>query len=389
MHVEREIHLWRRAQVRISDADPGYGVPMATIGYYVHHHGTGHVSRYEKIRTAMEGSGHALTALSERDIDGGVVLPSDRVDPAIDPEAGGALHWAPVGSHASARRTHCVLDWILGARPAGMVVDVSVEMATLARLAGLATVVVRQHGNRTDQPHTLAYRSAMRLLAPFPQQLEHADTPQWVIDKTSYSGFVSEAKCSGSHRRDVPSPSDVVVLWGTGGGRLSPRALESLADAAAPNRVWFAGCMGERLGDEPSHRANVKHLGWVDDVAALLSRRPIVVTSAGNNTVSDAAGADCPLIVCPQARPFDEQRRHGEALDAAGACAVATPTMSCADWSAAISAARERRSTLGALAGTHGARRAADIIVSALVERSVGPDSERLGIATPVFSSRS
>lgn len=58
---------------------------------------------------------------------------------------------------------------------------------------------------------------------------------------------------------------------------------------------------------DSSDLGNVVALGWVEDIDDLLAGRPVVIASAGNNTVAAAARFGCPLVVVPQPRPFDEQ----------------------------------------------------------------------------------
>ncbi|MEP2371108.1 glycosyltransferase [Ilumatobacter sp.] len=327
------------------------------IGYYVHHHGAGHVARYRKI---VEASGDRFVPISELTLPGGLRLPPDVVSHGTDESADGALHWAPVGDHGSARRSRIFGDWLDDARPRGVVIDVSVEAALLCRLFGVATVVVRQHGVRTDGPHLMAYRSARRLLAPFPSELEHRDTPAWVTRKTEYAGFIGGGPHGPTTPPPAPSsnpgPDDVVVLWGTGGGQLSPDDAAGIVRAAGPGRVWFAGREGSRFAS-----LGIVDCGWVADVASLLRSSPTVVASAGNNVVADAAFARCALVVVPQQRPFDEQVRHAESLDTAHAAAVVTVDGD-TDWGRAIDVARHRRGTLAQMAGSGGAASAAGVI---------------------------
>jgi len=335
-----------------------------TIGYYVHHHGTGHRSRFAKI--LVHADSH-LVPLSELEVPGGVRLVSDVPSGPVDPTAAGSLHWAPVGSAASARRTKQIVDWIVAARPIGAVVDVSVEAALQFRLAGVPTVVVRQHGERTDSAHVLAYRSAARLLAPYPIELEHPDTPQWILDKTTHCGFIMESGTQPrpvDHRIDLGKPQrdDVVVLWGSGGGQLSNADLECLAQVVRPGRLWLAGHI---TGAPTTEHDNVVRLGFVDDVQSLLTARPTVVASAGNNTVADVALSGSPLVVVPLDRPFDEQLRHAQSLDSAGVAAIADASAGSIDWSGAIATARQRAPALARLARSDGACRAAELIDAA------------------------
>lgn len=334
------------------------------IGYYVHHHGRGHAHRFARIRDASD---QTLVPITELDLPGAVRLPSDVGVDSSDPTAGGALHWAPVGDIGGTRRAHLFGSWLDRAEPNGVVVDVSVEATLLCRLFGVATIVVRQHGHRSDLAHELAYRSAKALLAPFPPELEHPDTPAWIRDKTRYAGIITgrstpaAAANAESRRSERVGPDDVVILWGTGGGTLDESFVDGIAGATA-GRVWIAGGAGSETGLESS---DVTNLGWVDDVSGLLAQRPLVVGSAGNNVVADAASARCALIAVPQSRPFDEQRHHAQALDAAQLAVVVEPGESAVDWASAFELARRRADALAALSGDRrGAQRAAQIIRS-------------------------
>lgn len=340
----------------------GFVTVTPTVGYYVHHHGAGHVARFRGISDAWP-SCIELVALSQITIDGGVVLPSDVPASGSDPTAGGALHWAPVGDPQLARRAALMVDWCAENEPRGVVVDVSCEAALLFRLAGMPTVVMRQHGDRTDAAHTAAFRSARRLLAPFPESLEAPDTSDWIVAKTDYCGFIAPTAQSQSDGApgvagdpDV-SEDDIVVLCGAGGGRLGAEQLETLARIAAPHRVVV---IGDRRVDLRS--GNIVVTGWVEDVRSWLRNAPLVVASAGNNAVADVASAGSALVVVAHDRPFAEQRHHAASLYRAGVAAVATGTEDEEAWRLLLDQAREGRTSLAALGTPGGAQRAVEAI---------------------------
>ncbi|WP_199812616.1 MULTISPECIES: hypothetical protein [unclassified Streptomyces] len=141
------------------------------IGYYVHHHGSGHLHR---ARSIAAHSPFPVTGLSSLPAPQGwpgpwVSLPrDDDGDPATfgDVTAGGRLHWAPV-LHAGLRgRMARIAEWVAATSPALLVSDVSVEVALLARLLGTPTAVAAMRGERGDAPHRTAYDLAELLLAP-------------------------------------------------------------------------------------------------------------------------------------------------------------------------------------------------------------------------------
>lgn len=321
----------------------------AVIGYYVHHHGDGHASRFRAIAAASE---HRIVPISERcDLDDGLVLPSDVPAHGVtDPTAGGALHWAPLDPSSAAPRLRILLDWLDRVRPVGVVVDVSVEIALACRLAGFRTIYVRQHGARGDRPHRAAYAAATGLLAPYPPALE-AERCADVLRKTRHVGFVHPAARVPSVPRDGfgggvharPTSADAVVLWGRGGGHLSSSFVDAIADAI-DGSVYCAGREIWGAADRPQH-PNVVELGWVADVAALLHERPVVVSSAGRGCVAAAARFRCPLVVVPLERPFDEQHDHAAALARAGVAVLAPPTACPTRWRDAVVAARAAAAT--------------------------------------------
>lgn len=331
----------------------------APIGYYVHHHGAGHAHRFAHIETASD---RALVPISELDLPGSLILPSDVVSNTSDATASGALHWAPIGNKQLAERSLAFGRWLTEAEPAGVVVDVSVEAALLCRLFGVPTMLVRQHGDRGDPIHTVAYRTARSLLAPFPEVLEHHSTPRWVREKTIYAGFIGTPHNDAiadlaETDADGPAADDVVIVWGAGGGALGRDEITDITRAAAPGQVWFAGHEPFDVGS-----AGVRNLGWIDNCAAILRRGPTVIGSAGNNVVADAATAGCALVVVPQERPFDEQRRHAESLHRQQLAAVVDPVTG-ADWTAALATARTRGPALAGVASkTNGAQAAATAI---------------------------
>ncbi|MGB3736598.1 MAG: glycosyltransferase [Ilumatobacter sp.] len=332
-----------------------------TVGYYVHHHGAGHAARFTKIKQASDQN---IVPISELPFPGGVQLPTDVVSDGSDPTAGGALHWAPVGAAGSANRSLVLGWWLTENRPSGVVVDVSVEATLMCRLFGIPTIVMRQHGNRSDPAHEAAFRSARRLIAPFPKELEHGSTPAWVRQKTMYAGFIVDDPSPRPHTQeaqDTPGRNDIVVLWGAGGGALTTADLTGIVAAAGDVPVWFAGARPRDLDTD-----RVRHLGWVDDVGDLLRNGPTVVGSAGNNVVADAAATGCALVVVPQDRPFGEQDVHAESLGAAQAAAVVSRG-SARNWQNAFELARARRHNLAVLAGDlDGASNAASCIDSSL-----------------------
>jgi len=79
-----------------------------------------------------------------------------------------------------------IAEWIEQARPAAVVVDVSVEIAVFVRLLGVPVIVMAMPGQRTDAPHVLVHQIADRIVAAWPGELYEPDWLRTHAHKTSY-----------------------------------------------------------------------------------------------------------------------------------------------------------------------------------------------------------
>lgn len=310
------------------------------IGIYVHHHGGGHAARDGAVAAALRRRGAAVTQLSS--VPGERLGPGEHVELPLDTDRGldpgetpPELHFAPLGSPGLSRRMATIAAWIAAWRPDLLLVDVSVEVAMLARLCGVRVAYLRQSGARDDPPHRLAYRWAAGLLAPFPEWLEPASTPDEVRAKTGYVGAIT--RFDGMARpRARGRPRRAIVLGDVGA--------ELHATIAGAARDW------EVIGPRP-----------VD--LELLSRCAVVVAPGGANTVAEAAFARCGLVCMPRPRPFDEQVARGRDLARDGAAVVLPAPPPPERWPAILAEAWSRRDVLAGWADGDGAGRAADYLL--------------------------
>jgi hypothetical protein len=276
------------------------------IGYYVHHHGNGHASRAGAIAGAFPGEVTFLGSLPParlREPGPVVSLPLEDDGVAAAPPD---LHFAPLHSPGLRERMAMVARWIAAAAPDLLVVDVSVEVAALARLCGVPVVYVRQSGRRDDPAHRLAYSWAAGLLSPYPDWLEPEGTPAGVLDRSFHSGAIT--RFDGGRRPP-----------------LEPRAKRLLA---------------------------------VD--LELLASAALVLGAGGANVVAEAAFARCGLVCVPEERPFGEQLARGEDLREDEAAVVLGQGSSPDGWPAVLDAALARRERLARWADGDGAQRAAE-----------------------------
>jgi hypothetical protein len=302
------------------------------FGYYVHHHGFGHLTRLQAVAEHLRSPVTGLSSLpAPRSWDQEWVHldRDDRVPPATallaDPTAHGVLHWAPRHDPGLADRMAAVAGWIRRARPSLVVVDVSVEIAVLSRLCGVPVVVLAMPGVRTDRTHALAFDLADGLLAPWPETAHTDGWPRAWLAKLWAVGALSRFDGRGPARTpdevsghatqtDAPhvdrsvgaqgagaAARRVLLLWG-GGGRGTSGAQVAAARAATPGWDWV-----ERGPGSPSPDL------WADLAAA-----DVVVTHGGQNAVAEVAAARRPAVVVAQPRPFDEQVATARAVDRLG-----------------------------------------------------------------------
>lgn len=313
---------------------------MRRIGYYVHHHGAGHrhralavagcdPGRFTLLGTGLGLSTHAIESIS---------LPDDRMTEGAafdgrdhEQHRPQSLHYAPLDHDGVRMRMAALAGWIGAANPALIVVDVSVEVAMLARLCATAVAYVRLGGRRNDIPHLEAFRGASILIAPFARPLDDPETPAWIAEKTIYApGLVWR-------RGDAEAePGSVLVVCGRGGSSVS---LRHLIDAAryTPQHHWRVIGFD---GDTPDLPPNLVISGWTDDPEREIARAEIVVGGAGDGLVGAVLAARRPFICIPEPRPFDEQRSKAMALQRAGAAIAVERWPDADDWQVILASAR-------------------------------------------------
>jgi len=322
-----------------------------TIVYYAHHHGSGHRLHAERFARICAERGIADVVVCGTRVDGlngvrTVTLPADDRIPA-----GGSPHVEPADSPfhftpktpAVRERMRTFSQLLSETGPALVVVDVSVEIATFAALAGYRVISRRMPGDRSDRAHGIGYDVSERLFAYYPREVESDSFADAHAGKTTWLGMPEPARAggddaarAGGFNRALPDAFDersVVVLVGTGGDGLPLDELIRAA-AATPDREWFAcgdvDASGSRL---PS---NLHLLGHVASPEPLLRGAGVIVAGAGHNTVADIAAAKRPAVIIPEERPFGEQRHFADAIARVAGVPVANSWESVRDWDALL-----------------------------------------------------
>lgn len=261
------------------------------IGWYVHHVGRGHLHHALAVAGRLAEPVTALSSLDRPDGWRGdwVRLARDDGGAIADPDAHGVLHWAPRHHDGLRERMATIAAWIAQARPSALVVDVSVEVAALARLSGVPVVTFCLPGVRTDAAHQLAWQLADTVIAPWPARYPGLCTGlEPHLDKVCFTGAIS--RYAGRRPPDRSAGRRGVVLGGLGGS--------ALRTPDAPGWAWTV--LDGRV--------------WCPDPWPQLTAADVVITHAGLGAIADVATARAPAVVVPQQRPFAEQRATATAL---------------------------------------------------------------------------
>jgi hypothetical protein len=314
-------------------------MPDYQIGYYVHHHGAGHLMRAmaiaEHVQCPVTLIGSSVPDEAPDSNIRTLRLPMDTAS-GVRADSFDTLHYAPLGVDGLRERMALLAEWFRRAWPCVLVVDVSVEIATFARLFGVPTIYVRQHGRRDDPPHQQAYAMASRLLAPYPAAMESRDTPLALLEKTDHAGWVSRYTPT---KRDIGQPGSVLVINGRGGTAFSHQAMEQMARACPQWRFRIAG---EVRGTQPAQLSpNVEYLGQLTDPLEEMVRAEIIIGSAGDSLVSESASVGRRYIAVAEDRPYDEQLLQARRLNELGVAIGLDRWADAGEWPALLGRARQ------------------------------------------------
>lgn len=328
------------------------------IGYYAHHHGSGHCRQADKLAALLPlHLQQQLTVFTSLAVDAytfNTITPEQIIRLSAEDElaedvlAGRAgqywqpasLHYSPVGNTNIRTRSWQILDAIHQRQIDMMIIDVSAEVAMLCRAASVPYLYVRLPGERDDSAHISAFTGAIGLLAPYPKALEAAMTPDWVRQKTLYLDFLSviddepltyqgfiqllkplmdddkvehliNSNTLAADKKEA-KPLIVTVIKGYGGHEAIDAKLPALRQALPQALIISLG----PINDEMLEYVNIAT--EVDDVSPFIAHSDWLVMACGLNAIAQAYHYATPLVVLPDSRPHREQEVMAEALIAQG-----------------------------------------------------------------------
>ena len=292
------------------------------IGYYAHQHGSGHCRYGELLANYFQDDLTVFTSydyqfsegvhyikLEDENPDGSTYIQNQMEPPHY-------LHYSPIGQHSIQKRSLQLLQTIVKRNIKLLIVDVSAEIAALARSSSIPYAYVKLPGDRRDKGHLAAFQGAVFIIAYYPENFEDSNTPEWLRSKTIYLGFHSK-NASSEGFGQATSIENITVISGKGGNENLKKSLPDIFRR-------FKNANFKVLGEfeEPTEFSNVQYKGFVEDLNSYLSESDLVVANCGMNTVSEIVLLKKPFLAIPEKRPFKEQTslamklvQNGLALD--------------------------------------------------------------------------
>jgi len=278
------------------------------ILYYAHSHGSGHLNYAHQF--ASQFPEETIVASARDEVRAGdyqyLKLPDDLTDgtelEVENCDTPNYLHYNPLRLKKITQRCRELLNTFIEKDVLLAMIDVSVEVAALCRVASVPYAYRLMPGKRDDTAHTEAYRGALFLFAYYPAEFESDETPDWIRKKTIYTGFITDKTycCNKSNDKHY---NELVIIQGTGGHNFIEQDLLNIHKCLPNTKVVTIGNFGfSCLGSWHDHK------GYVDNIDQHISKRSVVVASCGSSIVSELLSMCKRFIAIPQERPFDEQK---------------------------------------------------------------------------------
>lgn len=297
--------------------------------FYVHHHGAGHITRVlQIIKTIRQQCNCDIallgTGLSKylhgiphgiKTIDLPPDIPSkDDSYHCLHPVR--HLHYSPLNIANLLERNALIVDHLRENPRTICIVDVSCEIAQLLRLCGVPSVLVRQHGNRTDLAHQLAYEGAAYIIAPYAQEMSSSSEEGRYASKTLFSGGFS--RFDGHKATNAEQNDQIALIVGKGGTNLTNRFVRHIQKEVSGD--YTLHIIGD-VNAKPSGKNIVLH-GHLPDPSSVLDICTVVLCNGGHNTIMEMASLRKRIVCIPASRPFGEQVEKALHLERLGLAIV-------------------------------------------------------------------
>lgn len=314
--------------------------------FYVHHHGSGHLMRALAIANVFNSAKVTFIGSNlSRFID---IIPSwirlvhlpldtpENVEDTADYGKLSFLHYAPLHVRGLRERNAMITAFFAENPNVLCIVDVSVEVTLLARLCGVPTVVIRQHGERNDLAHRLAYESAQLLIAPYPSSMADDQGHAIFTHKTFFSGGFS--RYSGTSLPDKQTDHHAIAVFiGRGGTALDFTFLSFLRRSLPLDyRIHVLGII-----DISCQIENCFIHGDLPNPADIIRGCDIVIGNAGHNIVMEMADLRKRFVCIPAERPFREQQVKALQLKKLGVIVVPEADIYSTNWQLIMERAAE------------------------------------------------
>ncbi|MGB5943362.1 MAG: glycosyltransferase [Leeuwenhoekiella sp.] len=285
------------------------------IGYYAHSQGSGH-SNYATLlaRSAVIiftdydrefPENVNVVRLDNEDVNGKELSNDETYLPPY-------LHHAPLGLRKITHRNLNLLTTVLQQNIQLLIVDVSAEIAALARVSSLPYAYRRMFGTRDDIPHRAAYKGALFLLAYYPEEFEDPETPAWIKDKTCYLGFIVQTETQQKITAATPK-AYLTIIQGFGGQQNTDWVLQKALQTFPDKTILVVGPVAQNV-----QHPNIKYVGVVPSVAPYIKKSQILIASCGTNLVNDIMRQGKKFLAIPEDRPYEEQLNYAGLLQQKG-----------------------------------------------------------------------
>jgi hypothetical protein len=287
------------------------------IAYYAHSHGSGHAKCAENLSISTPEQFVILTdsdykfhknlhvvRLENEHVDGSELYYNRDDQPHY-------VHYSPIGLKKIIRRSRTIIDTVLKNNVQLMIVDVSVEVAALARASSIPYAYRRLSGNRNDVAHLEAYRGALFLIAYYPESFEDCETLEWVKAKTLYLGF-TQPLC----KRLLPVDSvsyDYTIIQGFGGAKQTDWILKMLVELKPNSQIVVVGPIKNRIKD-----TRITYTGAVANIQSFITNAKTIIASCGSNLSKEIMDKGKRFLAIPEERPYREQHIYARTLERNG-----------------------------------------------------------------------